>query len=328
MIYGWMLWVWGMALLVGVTAYFLLRRLRRHRRKPSGLAVANTALLTRLPQYRRSLRRHRRLVGLMGVAALLLLASGIGMSVRPASSSQVESDRQNRDIEFCLDVSGSMKESDAKVTKALVALANQLRGQRVGLTIFSADAVVKFPLTDDASYVRAQLENAYHKLTAPDASYSAGTFVNSTFNAGTYVGDGLMTCVRQFDQLSQHRARSIVIATDNATDKAETYTVPQAAAEALRKKIRIYAFMPLESGVIDPQDLTQMRSVTASTGGDVYSSDTSSSVTAATQHILKQEATRLKTPPVLTRIDRPLIPFVVALIAVAALFLAVWRVEQ
>jgi len=321
-----MLWIWGLALLAAAVGYVVLTRRRGTRRRPPGLAVANTRLLTRLPQYSMLLRRYRRLVGLMGIAALLLLASGIGMSVRPGSSSRVATDKQNRDIEFCLDVSGSMADSDVKIAKSLVALAGQLAGQRVGLTIFNQGAVVKFPLTDDASYVGAQLENLYHKLATSDSAYAAGA-IASYDPTGTWVGDGLMTCVQQFDQLSQRRARSIVIATDNATGKGETYTVPQAAAEAQRAGIRIYAFMPLDL-VSDPHDLAQMRSVAASTGGGVYPTDASSSVTDAARQILKQEAARFKTPPVLTRTDRPLIPFAVALAAVAVLLLLAWRVER
>jgi hypothetical protein len=324
-----MLWVWAVGLLAGLIGYVVLARVRRTRRRPAGLAVANTALLTRLPRYAALMRRYRRFVALLGAAALLLLVSGVGLSVRPASSSRAESDRHNRDIELCLDVSGSMEESDVKIAQSLVALAGQLAGQRVGLTIFSDGAVVKFPLTDDASYVGAQLQNAYHKLAASDPAYTAGAFVS--YSAGTFVGDGLMTCVHQFDQLGQRRARSIVIATDNATDKGETYTVPQAAATAQREGIRIYAFMPLENGldlVHGEQDLAQMRSVTAATDGSVYPTDGPSSVSEAAQQILAQEASRLKTPPVLTRTDHPLIPFVAALSAVVLLLLAAWKVER
>src|SRR5262249_48878126 len=133
----------------------------------------------------------------------------------------------------------------AKITQALLALADQLKGQRVGLTVFASNADVKFPLTDDTSYVRAQLETAYRKLaTLPaDHAYVAGAFADFEVNTGTWVGDGLMTCVQQFDRLSQRRARSIVIATDNAADSHETYTVPQAASVARSNDIRIYAFM-------------------------------------------------------------------------------------
>jgi Ca-activated chloride channel family protein len=324
---GWMLWVWGVALPVGVLGYFVLRRLRRTRREPVGLAAANTQLLTGLPRYGALVRRYRRLRALMGVAALLLLAGGIGLSVRPASSSRVESDKQNRDIELCLDVSGSMGSSDVAIAKSLVTLAGQLKGQRVGLTVFNTGAAVKFPLTDDSRYVRDQLEYALHELTIDDPLFWAGTLGDHPGGlSDTWVGDGLMTCVQQFDQLSQRRARSIILATDNEAGKDEIYTVPQAGAAAQRAGIHVYALMPLE--LVYSGDLTQMRAVTASTGGRVYPADAASSVTSAARQILEQEATRMKTPPVITHIDRPLIPFVLALVGVAVLLLTAWEVER
>jgi Ca-activated chloride channel family protein len=325
---GWMLWVWGAALPAGVLGCLVLRRLRRTRREPAGLAAANTQLLTGLPRYGALVRRYRRLRALMGVAALLLLAGGIGLSVRPASSSRVESDKQNRDIELCLDVSHSMGSSDVAIAKSLVTLAGQLKGQRVGLTVFNIGGVVRFPLTDDSGYVRDQLEYALHALADTAGvrfAYTAGTDVDDQAT-DTWVGDGLMTCVQQFDRLSQRRARSIILATDNAAGEEETVTVPQAGAAAQRAGIHVYALMPMEL-VLD-HDLAEMRAVTASTGGQVYPADAASSVAAAARQILEQEATRMKTPPVITHADRPLIPFVLALVGVAVLLLTAWEVER
>jgi Ca-activated chloride channel homolog len=215
---------------VAVALWWLLRR----RRSVGTVAVANTELLRRLPEFHRAVVRQRVMaLCLAGLALVVAVAAVVG-AARPQDRSVVSRSQENRDIVLCLDVSGSMIDVDAQVISTFQQLADGFRGERISLVIFNSTAVPVFPLTDDYEFVRTELRRAADALDTldPTDSFFAGTLNG---NGSSLIGDGLATCARSFDHPELKRARSIILATDNEAAGRSLFSLPEAGlSEGLR----------------------------------------------------------------------------------------------
>jgi len=130
------------------------------------------------------------------------------------------------DVYIALDVSRSMAAEDIKpnrLDKAKYQISNliqKLRGDRIGLIIFSGDAYIQFPLTTDYS--------------AANLFLSAVDF-NSVPQPGTAIASAIKMAVESFDSASTDKA--IVIITDGEDHEGD---IDDAVEEATDKEIKIY----------------------------------------------------------------------------------------
>jgi Ca-activated chloride channel homolog len=130
------------------------------------------------------------------------------------------------DVFILLDVSYSMMAEDIKpnrLEKAKFQIANliqKLRGDRIGLVIFSGEAYIQIPLTTD--YSAANLF-----LSAVD--------VNSVPQPGTAIAAAINLASRSFDTLSTEKV--IVIISDGEDHEGD---LDSAVKNALEKGIKIY----------------------------------------------------------------------------------------
>jgi hypothetical protein len=218
--------------------------------RASRAAVANSTLLTALPEYERALRLHRvRMALLAGSAATLAVAALVG-AARPLDTTLEKPQTRNRDIMLCLDISGSMAPYDAALVKTFTGLVKQFQGERIGFVIFNSSAATVFPLTDDYDYINEELDAASHALTGDPAyeSFFAGTFSG---RGTSLIGDGLATCVTGFDRIDTRRARSVVFATDNHLAGQPLIDLDEAGELAKAKGVRVYGINPEEDGADD-----------------------------------------------------------------------------
>ena len=156
----------------------------------------------------------------------------IGLLIIAAANPQVgtrleEVKQTGIDVFILLDVSMSMKAEDIKPNRLEKAkyqisnLVNKLRGDRIGLVIFSGEAFVQFPLTTD--YAAANLF-----LSAVD-EYSIPS-------QGTAISPAIDLAVESFDtKVSTQKV--IVIITDGEDHEGNVKESVQKAAD---KEIRIY----------------------------------------------------------------------------------------
>ena len=195
----------GVGAAIAIIGALVVYRLVSARSHASAEPVANTSLLTRLPEYRRALRRHRiRMLVLAGSATLLGGAALIG-AARPVDVTIERPETRNRDVVLCLDISGSMAAYDAELVRTFMTLVTQFEGERIGLVIFNSSAATVFPLTDDYDFIHDELDIALRALAGdPEVDY----FFAGTFNGlGTsLIGDGLTSCVSSFDRVDTRRA--------------------------------------------------------------------------------------------------------------------------
>lgn len=336
-------WVLPAALaMAGAAFWWGLRRYMRGnaRRRP----VAYGARLTALPEYQAAVRRYRRWVLVMAVAAGLLVTACAVAAARPAERSNVRPEQQNRDIVLCLDASGSMSSADSAIVETFGRLAQEFDGERIGLTIFDSTAVQVFPLTDDYEYVAEQLTEARRAF---DGEAEASGFLDGTWGGegSSLIGDGLASCVRSFPKTdgqpaavqqestqqgsAQGRSRSIILATDNYLSGNPIFTLAEAGALAQEGGVRIYALNPgdYDFGSDPGQPGAQLRSVAEKTNGGYYVLDDPEAVAGIIHSVQATEASRFQGSPRAVVADRPEIPLAIALLSGLVLAGASWRLK-
>lgn len=295
-------WLGALALAatVGVVALVTWRS-RRRRPRPWGddAPVANVAHALADRTFRSAVRRYR---ALAGAELAMLSVAGLAATVlamRPLSEQTREASAINRDVMLCLDVSGSMKELDESLLRRFVDISSGLPGDRIGLTIWNGAAITVFPLTDDGEYVTRMLEYAVDQLNRGARSFVLGTEEGGS----SLIGDGLASCVMRFDRPDEERARTIVLATDNALAGEPIVSLDEAAAMAAARSIRVYGIAV--DGHITDYDAAELEAATAVTGGAYLTTADERMVETVVEQIAEMEATRLEQPPEVVRDDRP-----------------------
>lgn len=130
------------------------------------------------------------------------------------------------DVFILLDVSRSMAAEDIKpnrLEKAKYQISNliqKLRGDRIGLIVFSGDAYIQFPLTTDYS--------------AANLFLSAVDF-NSVPQPGTAIASAINLALQSFDSAATDKA--IILITDGEDHEGD---IDAAVEEAKEKEIKVY----------------------------------------------------------------------------------------
>ena len=306
-------------LLVAGVGWWWLRR----RRAPAPVALANTEALRALPEYRRAVRSYRMTLLAAAVLAAVVAVAAVLGAARPMRSVRLVSEKDNRDIVLCLDVSGSMIDVDAEVVSTFTQLAAGFRGERISMVIFNSSAVPVFPLTDDYDFVTDQLKRAQRALGLldPKDAFFAGTL--NGFGS-SLIGDGLATCVRSFDHPELQRARSVILASDNEAAGKSLFTLPEGGQLARAAGIQVYGLNPTDN--TSSTAAQEMRSVTEGTGGLYFSLNDVSAVRRTLEAVSSREAARIPASPRTVVHDNPGIPIAVAGLALLT-FLAVRRIR-
>ncbi|GAB3709430.1 VWA domain-containing protein [Mariniluteicoccus flavus] len=247
---------------IAVGAWFWRRRDPAARAVPAGIAAANTDRLRQSKRYQRLAASALRWSLVSLVSTVLMTAGALLLVGRLAAAAESKDVQHNRDIMLCLDVSGSMTNTDAEMLRAFHKIVGQMRGERVGLTIWNNSAVLVFPLTNDYQFVAEQIETAAKAIDANDFSFTDGTTMG---RGSSLIGDGLASCVQRFDRLDEPRSRSIILATDNDLNGKPAFTLTESIDMALAKKITVYGIAKYED-----DDVEALRTQVRRTQGEMY----------------------------------------------------------
>lgn len=286
--------------------------------------VAHSARLTRLPAYRAAISRQRvRLLGIAAVIGLTVLPLAVAAG-RPGTTETIDPEKNNRDIMLCLDVSGSMFTTDQAVLNDFAEIVGRFRGERIGLVLFNNQAVTAFPLTDDYELVEEQLKGYADgfSLFGGEGEYNPidGTF-NQKILASSLVGDGLASCVLNFDHLDQERPRAIILGTDNEVHGDGVYSLGEATDLAVERKVRVYGLNPQPYGA----NHSTLSAATERTGGRTWGLDQASATEEVTSNIEELEAARLPdVAPVHVRTDLPTLWLSFGLLGLVVLYPLLW----
>ncbi|HTW18321.1 MAG TPA: VWA domain-containing protein [Nocardioides sp.] len=290
LIQGWVgALILAVGLIVGLAAWWWARP-----RRAGGAPVLVSSLdrVRALPLFQRLAREEwrRRLLELTCLTAALV---GVAlMAARLVGVSDDSAEMRTREVVLCLDVSGSMREVDADVIDAYLALADDLDEERIGLVVFDANAVTVFPLTTDHGYVTEQLAATRESIVGAGRRPLPG--VTSPRAGSSLIGDGLASCAGSFDQTEALRSRTIVLATDNEVAGDAIYSLQQAAGIARQGDLMVFAIMPEQA---DADRVDEMRSALAPTLGTVLtiSPGESTNVARISSAIKAQQKTALMT---------------------------------
>jgi hypothetical protein len=313
----WLIPVW---LVVAVAALILWPRLRA---KPpaDAIALARTRRLEQIPRYNVLAKRHRRL---MRTATALLFLGGALAAVaasQPAASTTVPQEQSSRDIVLCLDISPSMDEPVKAALRAFDEVIKGLSGDRVSLTVFNSIGLSVFPLANDYPTLREQIVD----VLANDEDYKAA--VSGPPNkAPSAIGEGVATCLNQFNRLEEKRSRSLILATDNESGESSV-SLPQAGVIAKKRGIRVHTLDPAPQTDVGPES-QGLVDLAANTGGEHFFLADPRAAARAVTSIERQEKTELRLPPVRHLVDRPAPFAVLALVFVSAGYLVLWRVRE
>jgi Ca-activated chloride channel family protein len=253
---------WLLALLIPI-ALALLLNLWRTRRPGTGLLFPSLGLV---PSARPGWRVRARWV-LIVLRLAALVAFVVALAQPQIVRASVESVAEGIDVVLVLDTSGSMSErgfgGSAKID-AVKRVVNDflggLRNDRVGIVIFSGEAVVLGPPTLD--YAASQ------KLVTPiDTGALAG---------GTAIGTGLATGINVLRD-SEAKSKVVILLTDGENNSGDI-TPLDAANMAKLLDVRVYtigavtvAASPDRDAPTESVDAQLMRKIAEDTGGHYYS---------------------------------------------------------
>lgn len=325
-------------LVVGVVAWFLT-----HRPHPvkdeEAVWVANSDYVEHIPQMASWVRRYRALQW-GGVGALLVVAVAAGfLAARPVDVTTSQGRLATRDIVLCLDVSGSMIGYDQQIVDVFSELVDSFEGERIALSIFNSTSRTVFPLTDDYTLVREQLDEAKaaldpRLLDSTDIDLvnryldlTAGTL--GSMEGSSLIGDGLASCSLLFDEEDTERSRSIILATDNDLLGTPIYTLQEAVDLAGSRDVTVNGLYGAAQGEsADSPRAVEYGKALEGAGGMYFFSDDPRAVEAMVADVQSQQAVDLDAAPEISQADKAG-PWVwVALVGVGLLVLVQWRLRE
>ena len=337
-------WPWvvpvviAVVVLVGAVAWYLTHR-PHPVKEEEAVWVANSGYVEHIPQMTSWVRRYRALQW-AGVGAVLVatLAAGF-LAARPVDITTSQGRLATRDIVLCLDVSGSMIEYDQQVVDVFSELVDSFEGERIALSIFNSTSRTVFPLTDDYTLVREQLEEAKaaldpRLLESDDMELvdrylrlTAGTL--GSMEGSSLIGDGLANCSLLFDQEDSERSRSIILATDNDLLGTPIYTLQQAVDLASSRDVTVNGLYGAASGEsADSPRAKEYGEALEGAGGMYFFSDDPRAVEAMVADVQSQQAVDLDAAPEISQADKAGPWLWVALAGVTLLVLVQWRLRE
>ena len=207
--------LWGL-LLVPLLAVLFVAAERRRKRDLARLATPS--LLARLTGNVHNANRRRK----YGLYLLALTGMVLGLARPQWGAQQQALEQRGLEIMVALDISESMLAEDISPNRLRRAkldireLMQRLRGDALGLVVFSGASFVQFPLTTDVNTAQRFLEDAQPSLIS---------------RPGTVIGDAIRTALSGFsDNPSSDRA--ILLFTDGEDSETDPEAAAQEAAEA------------------------------------------------------------------------------------------------
>lgn len=219
------------------------------------------------------------LLGMFECASALLLAGAIVILAGPQTMQQPKNARKLTNIQFCLDVSGSMMmesrhENARKAVEDFIAVRE---GDAFGLTIFGSQQIRWTPLTKDLAAVRNAL---------PFANPSR----QPSHMGGTLIGAALRFCRDNMINEAEQGDRVIILVSDGDSSDLANDEATKIADELKDAKITLYhvhvASDPIPDEVVD---------IARATGGEAFQATDATSLRRVFTHIDRMRPAEFRT---------------------------------
>lgn len=335
LIYPWMLYI-GI-LVVIILAVFLFIRFKRKDSYKKGKKVANTSLTEASPYYKKLWKQYKVFSISTLVALLITIATGFGLLSRPAEVETFSAELHNRDIFLCMDTSDSVDELNLEICNELRYVVKELKGERIGITIFNGKSVLLVPLTTDYNYVLETLDKleASFKtsLSMSDWSYNFDAIDYESYYykyegtladyGSSFIGDGLASCLYNFPDLEENseRTRMIIFTTDNDLNGTPHVTVEKAAELCQKHDVKVFAIAP--DNIVDE---AIFQNAMEETDGGYYRLSESGSIDDMLSDIKKTGTSILNETETII-MDKPQVLFVCLIVFIGIYFLLSRKVK-
>lgn len=240
---------------------------------------------------------------LLRAAALLpalLLAVAVVLLARPIRPDQPTEERVLTNIEFVMDVSGSMSSPFGEGTRfdgsltAIDAFTTHRRGDAFGLTIFGNEVLHWTPLTKDLEAIRSAAPFVRPGEMPPQFS-------------GTEIGKALRASLKQVRLRGQSEGLMVLVSDGESADLGSG-AARQVGGELAAAGVVLYAIH-----VGDDQVPSDLYDLTAPSGGQVFAARNPAALQAVFGHIDRLQPVRLR-PTVPRQIDTCSLPALIGLV--------------
>lgn len=211
----------------------------------------------------------------------ILLAVAVLLLAGPQRLGAPTAKRALTNIEFCVDVSGSMSASFGEGTRYDASMAaideflDYRQGDDFGLTFFGNNVLHWVPLTSDASAIRCSPPFMRPEVVPP-------------WFGGTMIAKALLAC-RQVLLTRQEGDRMVILVSDGNSFDLVGGADLEVARRFAADKIVIYAVHIGEGDAPDP-----IVNITALTGGDVFAPGDPAGLEAVFQRIDQMQEAKLE----------------------------------
>ena len=203
--------------LSALPALMILARWFLARRTAASLRIGDPVLIERLTTATsRRMRLARLILWYIGVALIIIALA------RPQWGSEVEIiEQRGVQLMVVLDVSRSMLSQDVKPTRLdrakleISDLISRLKGDTVGIVLFSGASFIQFPLTADYATARTYLSSASPRAIT---------------RQGTVIGEAIATAMGGFNE-QRVSQKVIIIMTDGENHEGDPVSAAEQAAE-------------------------------------------------------------------------------------------------
>lgn len=165
----------------------------------------------------------------------------------------------NNDINICLDVTSNIDETNYNLTNIILNNKKILENSNTTISIFNTTTVTLSPLTNDYNFIMNELSliNKSIKVNNPEiyGPYNkkdylllknyivSGTTYNYEEKGTSLIGDGLISCLNNYDLSNKHQ-KILLFSTDNETKGKETYNIEDGYKIAKKYNIKIISIIP------------------------------------------------------------------------------------
>ena len=224
-----------------------------------------------------------RVLAALNLLPATLLAVAILVLAGPQRLSSAERERELTNIQFVVDVSGSMTAQfgDGTAYDAAMHAVNEFidyrKGDAFGLTIFGNEVLHWVPITKDTSAI---------KLATPFLRPERMPH----YFGGTQIGKAL-TESQKLLVSKPEGDRMIILVTDGMSGDMYGGSALELASSLRKDKITVYII-----GIMDGAMPDEIHTVANITGGEVFTSADPVALATVFKHIDKMQAARLKPP--------------------------------
>lgn len=330
--------IYPFVLYIGLPILVILGLIRFKRKEDvykKGTKIANTKYAENIPYYKEIMKKYKVIVTTLKGTCVISIIMSLIMISRPAKVESSKSSKYNRDIFLCMDTSTSVDELNLKLVDNFRDTIKNLKGERIGITIFNTSSVVLVPLTDDYNYVLNtldELEKAIKYSMNPgsvtnldEATYlntyiRSGTIVGNEIRGSSLIGDGLASCVYNFPNLKEDkdRTRIIIFSTDNDLAGTPIVTLKEASDICKNEKVTVFGIAPTLG---DESKKAKMKEAVENTGGTFFDEASGSTVKEIVNNIEKKGKSLLEVNEETRKVDKPFVPFILLVTSVAILFI-------